>query len=86
MLTLCMVLAGAGEAWFHLMQLLLPSERGSAASDEGHLERLAAALNDFVQASTLGQLAQRLQLLHTFRCGLCLETALCFVPAVSTYG
>ena len=48
------------------MQLLLPSGDSLPGSDSGHLERLAAALNDFVQASTLGQLAQRLQLLHTF--------------------
>ena len=62
--------AGAGEAWFHLMQLLLPPASGpAAAAEEGHIQRLAAALNDFVQASSLGQLAQRLQLLHSFRYG-----------------
>ena len=63
--------AGAGEAWFHLMQLLLPPASGpaAAAAEEGDIQRLAAALHDFVQASSLGQLAQRLQLLHSFRYG-----------------
>lgn len=60
--------AGSAEAWFHLMELLLPTLQGATAAPELASDALAAALDAFVQASTLGQCAVRLQLLASFRC------------------
>ena len=63
--------AGSAEAWFHLMELLLPTLEGAHAAPQLAPDALAASLDSFVQASTLGQLTRRLQLLAGFRHACC---------------
>ena len=67
--------AGSAQAWFHLMELLLPTLEGAQQAPSLAPDALAAALDDFVQASTLGQCAQRLHMLATFRCALLSQSA-----------
>ena len=76
--------AGAARSWFHLYALLMEAPAAAAAAggvggggegegldaEEVEYRRVASLLEAFVQTSTVGEFAARLELLYSFACQL----------------
>ena len=54
-------------SWFHLYRLLLPPGQ-ELDEDRNHAQSLAAAVEQFMQSSPVGEYQSRLDLLWNFRC------------------
>lgn len=57
--------AEAHKSWFHLYRLLLPDQEN--VEDRNHAESLAAAVEQFMQSSPMGEYQRRLDLVWSFR-------------------
>ena len=58
--------AEANKSWFHLYRLLLPGQELEQGSN--HAQSLAAAVEQFMQSSPVGEYQSRLDLVWSFRC------------------
>ena len=71
-----LVAAGAHSTWFHLYRLVLeqPSDMQPTTAEEGQeeqrVQRVALAVEQFLQTSTVGEYEQRLSMVWSFRCAL----------------
>ena len=77
--TLRLVAAGAHRTWFHLYRLVLEQPpdmhiTAEAGQEEERVQRVALAVEQFLQTSTVGEYEQRLSMVWSFR----------FVPAPIT--
>lgn len=68
--------AGAHSTWFHLYRLVVkqPSDMQPTTAEEGQeeqrVQRVALAVEQFLQTSTVGEYEQRLSMVWSFRCAL----------------
>ena len=71
-----MVVAGAHSTWFHLYRLVLEQPPDIPATAEKgqqqeQVQRVALAVEQFLQTSTVGEYEQRLSMVWSFRFALC---------------
>ncbi len=64
-----MLLTGAHRTWFHLYRLVLeqPPEADAEEEERQQIQQVAAAVEQFLQASTVGEYEQRLNMVWSFR-------------------
>lgn len=80
MVILCLVAAGAHSTWFHLYRLVLeppqdvqstPQEGQEETGEKERVQRVALAVEQFLQTSTVGEYEQRLNMVWSFRSVVC---------------
>ncbi len=64
-----MLLTGAHRTWFHLYRLVLeqPPEADAEEEERQQIQQVAAAVEQFLQTSTVGEYEQRLNMVWSFR-------------------
>lgn len=65
-----LLLTGAHCTWFHLYRLVLeqPPEVHAEEEERQQIQQVAAAVEQFLQTSTVGEYEQRLNMVWSFRC------------------